>query len=441
MLKAGLFTLLLLPDLRSATLGFVGMLLAMLVLEMLRLAIDIATWGMRRATFLVYRALVVVAGACVICELIARQATFVGQFNVSEGLLQRLADIPLRLNDSALGHLVAPFRPLIDLTLADRFTFASAGQTLALGAFVLMLAAAVIGLYAMTTRRMAERERRSYLAGSAVRDGFAAIDPKGFGPAREAKFPLRLRRLPRWGGAAAMAWRQLVGARRHWGSLLTAMIAPAVLAFAPGFVTNDPYVAFLATISTLAFYTFLLLPTALRFDFRRDLDRLATLKGLPITPAAAVFGQIFAPVVIASLFQTGVLAIAVAMRSLPPHLLVMAMLVLIPMNAFVFGLDNLIYLLYPYRVQQEGLEIFLRTMLTFTGKGLLFAIGLAATAGWGFAAAALSRGIADWTGGAINAYAVFTAGMMAGISILAALLFFGLCRAYRDLNPIEDMPR
>ena len=57
----------------------------------------------------------------------------------------------------------------------------------------------------------------------------------------------------------------------------------------------------------MAFYTFLLLPTALRFDFRRDLDRLATLKGLPITPAAAAIGQTLAPVLIATAFQGGVL--------------------------------------------------------------------------------------------------------------------------------------
>ena len=46
------------------------------------------------------------------------------------------------------------------------------------------------------------------------------------------------------------------------------------------------------------------------------------------------------------------------------------------MNVLVFALDNLIFLLYPYRMQQEGMEIFLRTMLTFTGKGLLFVLGL-----------------------------------------------------------------
>ena len=41
------------------------------------------------------------------------------------------------------------------------------------------------------------------------------------------------------------------------------------------------------------------------------------------------------------------------------------------MNVLIFALDNIIFLLYPYRVQQEGLEIFLRTMLTFTGKGII----------------------------------------------------------------------
>jgi hypothetical protein len=249
------------------------------------------------------------------------------------------------------------------------------------------------------------------------------------------------RRIPRWGGAGALAWRQLVGARRQWSSLLTAMIAPAVVAGATCFAIADRQMAFLTATGTLAFYTFLLLPTALRFDFRRDLDRLAMLKGLPITPAAAAIGQTLAPVLIATLFQSVVLAFVVTARSLSPHDLFLAMLVMVPLNVLVFGLDNLIYLLYPYRVQQEGLEIFLRTMLTFTGKGLLFTVGLGAISAWGFAAAALTRGITSWTGNTIHAYAVFTSGMIAGPSLLAAIVLYGLCRAYRNMDPVDDLPR
>ncbi|HEV3023456.1 MAG TPA: hypothetical protein VGX76_13370, partial [Pirellulales bacterium] len=89
------------------------------------------------------------------------------------------------------------------------------------------------------------------------------------------------------------------------------------------------------------------LPTALRFDFRRDLDRMATLKGLPISPAAAAIGQTLAPVLITTLFQFGVLTFAFVAQSLPPNHLFISMLVLMPFNALVFGLDNLIYLLYP----------------------------------------------------------------------------------------------
>jgi hypothetical protein len=199
--------------------------------------------------------------------------------------------------------------------------------------------------------------------------------------------------------------------------------------------------ALLATSGTLAFYTFLLLPTALRFDFRRDLNRLATLKGLPITPAAAAIGQTLAPVLIATLFQSMVLTFAILARSLPLHHLFMAMLVMIPLNVLVFGLDNLIYLLYPYRMQQEGLEIFVRTMLTFTGKGLLFTVGMVAIAGWGFSAADLTGGIGRWSGTPINALAVFIGGIIGGLSILATLALWGLYSAYRNIDPIEDIPR
>lgn len=219
------------------------------------------------------------------------------------------------------------------------------------------------------------------------------------------------------------------------------MIAPAVLALAPCFVITDPHLAFLSTTGTLAFYTFLLLPTALRFDFRRDLDRLATFKSLPITSAAAAIGQTLAPVLLATVFQSGVLALAVAARSLPAHYVAVTMLVMVPLNVLVFGLDNLIYLLYPYRMQQEGLEVFLRTMLTFTGKGLLFAAGLVAMSGWGLAAAALTRGLAAWTGRPVNAYAVFVTGLVAGASLLAGLVLCALSRTYRKLDPIEDVPR
>jgi hypothetical protein len=437
LLKAGLFSLLLLPDLRCVPLGLSGVLLVMLMLELLRMAIEIATWGMGRAAYWIYRVAVVVglvAGGFAAGAAILREYGFEGRIDFNQGHRQRLLDIAVQLNDSVFRYVALPFRPFVELIQANNLTASQVKLAAGLLCTVTGLAAAVIGLYAATSRRVAIREKRRYTLKRADRE-LSAVNTQNERTGASDEFLLRLPRIPRWGGAGALAWRQLKGAGRHRSSLLVAMIAPAIFASSPIFIIGQPFTAFLATAGTLAFYTFLLLPTALRFDFRRDLDRLATLKVLPITPSAAVVGQTLAPVLIATVFQSAVLTFACAMLSLPPHHFLMAMLVMMPLNVLVFGLDNLIYLLYPYRVQQEGLEIFLRTMLTFTGKGLLFTIGLAAMTAWGFAAAALTSGSAAIT------CTVFISGMVAGSTFLAALVFCLLCRTYRNLNPIEDLPR
>jgi hypothetical protein len=445
-LKTGLFALLLLPDLRCLPLALIGLLLAMMMLELLRMAVDITTWGMSRMTFLVYRIVVVaglVAGGFTVGGVLVHNRLDGSQIKLGEGLLSRFLEILLQLNGSVIGYAAVPFQPVIELIVAERVTASMAGLAAVGVAAVTLFAAEIVGLYSMTVRLAAERERIVYCPRSVHYDrrnnnhvGDSDADHRAH--RRRRLFP---QSFPRWGGAGPLVWRQLLGAGRSWGSLLTAMIAPAVLACAPCFVIADANIALLATAATLVFYTFLLLPTALRYDFRRDLDRMAMLKGLPITPAATVVGQTIVPVLIATAFQTAVLAFAVTVRSLPPHYLVSTMLVVLPLNALVFSFENLVFLLYPYRVQQEGLEIFVRTMLTFTGKGLLFALGLGAMSMWGFAAAALARGIARWTGIAADPFAVFAAGMIAGPAVLAANVLGALCRTYQRLDPIEDIPR
>ena len=319
-LKATIFTVLLLPDLRSVGLGLVGLLLAMMVLEMLRMTIDIATWGMGQRAYQAYRAAVVavlVVTGFAIGTAVMREGPFRGQLAVDEGLRQRLLDTLVLVSDKVFGYVGMPFRPLVDLILADRVTAANVGLATAALAVVTALAAGVIGLYAVTSRRVARREKSSFAAAHVAAGLFGGSARDMRDRALDAESSWQHVKIPRWCGAGALAWRQMTGARRHWGSLLTAMIAPAVLATFPAFVVTDPNLAFLATTGTLAFYTFLLLPTAIRFDFRRDLDQLAVLKGLPITPAAAAIGQIATPVLLATLFQSVVLAFAVAARSLP----------------------------------------------------------------------------------------------------------------------------
>jgi len=104
-------------------------------------------------------------------------------------------------------------------------------------------------------------------------------------------------------------------------------------------------------------------------------------------------------------------------------------------------LDNIIFLLYPYRMQQEGVEIFLRTMLTFTGKGLLFVLGLGILTGWGMGAAQIAQSLSNHFGMAPQGYTIFSLGMLIGMCVCAGGLVFALQHIYQRLNPVEDIPR
>lgn len=435
-LKAGLFTVLLLPDLRSPLLGFVGLFLALIALELLRLGIDVVTWGMGRVAYLCYRVLVVgsllVTGFAV-GAFVWRQRPFL-RIDLGDGLLDRFLALLVQLEETVFGYVALPFRPLLDLIVVEKAGIAEWQLAAVSAATVVGLAAAVIGLYAVTARRVAQLEREKYVPTARLQSEVRSHRLDG-------RFQLRLARVPRWGGAGPLAWRQFVGAGRHWGSLLTAMIAPAILTCGPLLMISDPFDAFLCTMATLQFYTFLLLPTALRFDFHRDFERLTILKGLPAAAAAAVIGQTLAPVVIATVFQAVMLAAAIAVRSQPMYLLPVAMLVMLPLNVIVFALENLIFLLYPHRLKQEGLEVFFRTMLSFTAKGILFAFGLAAVAGWGLTAAALTTAVHKSTGIQVNAHALFAAGMVVSPTIIALLTVYTLCRTYEHLDAAEDVPR
>jgi hypothetical protein len=209
-LKAGLFTLLLLPDLRCVWLGLIGVFLAMLMLEMLRIAVDIATWGMSRSAFLAYRTTVVaglVAIGFAVGSVLVREDVFGGRINFGEGFLVRVLHSLVQLNDSVFAYAALSFEPFIDLILADRMTATEAVLAVTALAIVTGLAAAVIGLHTTSWRRIANRERRDYRATVVDRDSFANVIRGERGPRVGAPLALRLTSIARFGGAGALAWR------------------------------------------------------------------------------------------------------------------------------------------------------------------------------------------------------------------------------------------
>ena len=205
-------------------------------------------------------------------------------------------------------------------------------------------------------------------------------------------------------GRGQFGLAQAVGAVHYRTSLAVSLIVPGLLSCLTLLTPQSGCLMLVQLVGGLVFYSFLLLPTALKFDFRRDIDRLATLKALPISPLAVTLGQLTMPVFLCTLFQIVVLLVALALRPYHLALFIAAMLVLARTNVLIFALENLIFLLYPYRLNQEGLGVFFRSILAFTAKSILFAgcAGVGIGVGICFEADCRSAGSAQRMGGYVR---------------------------------------
>ena len=178
MLKAGLFTLLLLPDLHCVSLGLLGILLAMVLLELLRMAIQIGAWSLSHRAYLFYRTVVVlglVTLGLVLGTVVMRDVAMSGQIAAGGGIGQRLIGFFVRLQASEFGRLGLPFQPIVNLTLADALTPATGGLSIAAVAVTTGLAAGVVALYAAAIKKVADREKHSYAKNAGAHDSWGAL--------------------------------------------------------------------------------------------------------------------------------------------------------------------------------------------------------------------------------------------------------------------------
>ncbi len=241
----------------------------------------------------------------------------------------------------------------------------------------------------------------------------------------------------RMNGMGAVAWRQLVGAYHYRMTLSISLGIPAVLCWCPLFLDSNPEVTLVSVVGGLLFYSFLLLPSALVLDFRRDIDRFDVLKSLPVATIWLAIGQLATPVILATGFQAGVLFVATVFSSIIWSQAVLAGVILVGFNLLIFTGENLIFLLSPYRRNQEGLDVFIRTVLTFTGKGIVFAVAVSALLFWATLSVLIVGSFGLSAGWAV---ALFCAGLLLMMGTVEALLLFGLVRLFDRFDPSEDCP-
>jgi hypothetical protein len=440
--KASCVALLLLPDLPRPLFGFIGVFLALWGIDLLRIALEIVTWAMSHRSYLLYRMLVLgsLVTGCVLGAGALREATTLalGKVGAANPFAPLLAFVSRFENTPAVHGCRSWWDGVLKLITSDSMDVSTSTALVLLLAIAMVLAWGVGRLHGAAVSSVALREQRNFrrqlarAAGTPGQPGQAAV-------VSQLSHGLLVR--PRWlSGIGPLAWRQSLGASRYAGGLLSALVVPAALSLIPLFAPVSSEGAFLSVVGGLAFYSFLLLPTALRFDFRRDLDRLALLKTLPINKLAAVVGQVSTPVLVAGTFQLSVLSVAQFVRPVAPSLVFGAVLLLALLDVLIFALENLIFLWYPHRLQQEGLDVFLRTTLTFTAKGVLFTLALFAVVAWSGPARQVADKITRAVGHPISGYSVFFVGVLLLLASAGGLMIYLLAQAYEQFDPAEDRP-
>ncbi|HYR06665.1 MAG TPA: putative ABC exporter domain-containing protein [Longimicrobium sp.] len=168
-------------------------------------------------------------------------------------------------------------------------------------------------------------------------------------------------------------------------------------------------------------------------DFRRDVERIAYLRSLPLRPASVAVGEVFVAAATVALFNLLLLVAAVWMVDgwVEPRMAALAAVVAIPVAWLAVTLENWLFLLFPTRTQADGGQ-----QSAFVGKQLikllfkLFLIGAVAVAA---GLTAMAGGwVADTAGAAIGA------GMVVALACWGATLL--LARAYQGFDLTVDTP-
>jgi hypothetical protein len=171
---------------------------------------------------------------------------------------------------------------------------------------------------------------------------------------------VRLPRFPRLWGAGPLAWRQCLELARNLRGVLSMIVVMgvtiAVAVLAPVLGDPDPErSAFAARLGLgIVVLMSIVLTQNFAFDFRRDVDRMAALKVLPVPGVAVAAGQLVAATLFTTLLQVvGFAMVAVATDAFSLRVLLSLALPLPALSWAAVAVDNAIFLLWPYRSVPE----------------------------------------------------------------------------------------
>jgi Putative ABC exporter len=322
-------------------------------------------------------------------------ALFLGVIVLQSGVLHRLSfpdqgprEVIHALAGSASWQAVStPLRWFFEMMLAHDAVHLLLYFCLA-GVVNLALVGAIFGLDAHFLEASAAYSARFYARIQQARGRSVALEET-----RSTKPPrLSLPMPPYLGGVGPIVWRQLTSAMRGMGRLLLILLILGLSLAVPLFaiVANEPgeqprrlpgegelVGVLLGSSVWLTFFLTTLVP----FDFRGDIDRLATLKTLPLPPWRIALAQLIVPTLVLSAMQLLGIGLMLVVFPQQGELLAGAAL-FAPVGTFLLlGIENLLFLVFPVRVMATtpgDIQAMGRNILLVFAR--LFAVGVVGSA-------------------------------------------------------------
>jgi hypothetical protein len=334
------------------------------------------------------------------------------------------------------------FQAFLAKTATDLIAYTALGL-----AVDLALLGLVLGLDAHYLEAAAAASARTYAQLQRVRrGGLAGTTPSG-GKAR-----FRVPMPPWWGGVGPIFWRQMTTALRGLGRLAFALFFFGIFLAGPLLAAvgeRGDGSQFGTVLGIAVLWLTVFLTPLLPFDFRGDVDRMAVLKTLPIRPWRLAVGQMLTPVLLATLMQWALLSILGLLEVwrrwnaadlsgqafLDPDVVILlaCFAFAFPFNFLLFGVENLLFLLFPTRVMATAPGDF-----QAMGRNLVYTLAKLMTLGMATFAAVLVGGVVFWLTGENLSLSVLAAWPV--VVVFAAGLLPLIALAFRSFDVTRDAP-
>ena len=373
-LSAGIITLLIPPRASTGLAAFTGSLLTLLFIQLSSAAFSMFGHAFESSRLMRARQ------PTILLLLTVVSATIV---YVTATTDKNILDLLSGFRHSWLGTiLVAPFAVFAELFLAQKIfpdLVAWAVPAITINAALVLV---IIALDGRTTDRSLSESRRLSTRWARMKQGasFWASD-KTTGRS--------VRRSPVLGGLGPIVWRQTMNAVRNSGRVVLVFLVIAMFT-GPILASAGTTLKIGVIVGLLYVFIAFILPRSLLCDFRGEFGSMELYKALPIAPWRICAGQLVVPVLLASAIElVMIFSTLLFFEGAAQVVLIALMAFTVPSNLLLYGVENLVFLLFPTRLLPVGrvdFEFLGRTLVDFILKTIIIVTAVVAAGAAGFAA-------------------------------------------------------